>query len=51
MLSMADHAGLPRMASIQNQYNLLNRAFEVGLAEVAIREDCGLLAYSFFYYV
>ncbi|MBT3558011.1 MAG: aldo/keto reductase [Rhodospirillales bacterium] len=46
MLSMADHAGLPRMASIQNQYNLLNRAFEVGLAEVAIREDCGLLAYS-----
>jgi aryl-alcohol dehydrogenase-like predicted oxidoreductase len=27
-------------------YNLLNRSFEVGLAEVAIREQCGLLAYS-----
>ncbi|MCP6060288.1 aldo/keto reductase, partial [Klebsiella pneumoniae] len=32
--------------SIQNPYNLLNRTFEVGLAEVAIREQCGLLAYS-----
>lgn len=36
----------PRMMSIQNPYSLLNRAFEVGLAEVAIREQCGLLAYS-----
>ena len=36
----------PRIASIQNPYNLLNRTFEVGLAEVAIRERCGLLAYS-----
>ncbi len=34
------------MVSIQNPYNLLNRSFEIGLAEVAIREDCGLLAYS-----
>ncbi len=45
-LRLADHHGLPRMASIQNPYNLLNRTFEVGLAEVAHREDCGLLAYS-----
>lgn len=36
----------PRIVSIQNPYNLLNRSFEVGLAEVAIREDVGLLAYS-----
>ncbi|MFN4263998.1 MAG: NADP(H)-dependent aldo-keto reductase [Thioalkalivibrionaceae bacterium] len=36
----------PRIVSIQNPYNLLNRSFEVGLAEMAIREDCGLLAYS-----
>ncbi len=36
----------PRVASIQNPYSLLNRVFEIGLAEVAIREDCGLLAYS-----
>lgn len=45
-LSLADQHALPRMASIQNPYNLLNRSFEIGLAEVAIREDCGLLAYS-----
>lgn len=37
---------LPRMVSIQNPYNLLNRSFEIGLAECAIREECGLLAYS-----
>ena len=39
----------PRLASgfsIQNPYNLLNRTFEVGLAEIAMREQCGLLAYS-----
>lgn len=36
----------PRMVSIQNPYSLLNRSFEAGLAEVAIREDCGLLAYA-----
>ncbi|WP_020650854.1 NADP(H)-dependent aldo-keto reductase [Solimonas variicoloris] len=38
--------GLPRIASIQNPYSLLNRSFEVGLAEFAQREDVGLLAYS-----
>ena len=37
---------LPRMISIQNPYNLLNRSFEVALAEVAHREDMGLLPYS-----
>ncbi|GAB6052383.1 NADP(H)-dependent aldo-keto reductase [Magnetospira thiophila] len=45
-LATAESLGLPRMQSIQNPYSLLNRSFEVGLAEVAIREDCGLLAYS-----
>ena len=34
------------MMSIQNPYNLLNRTYEVGLAEVSIREESGLLAYS-----
>ena len=38
--------GLPRVVSVQNPYNLLNRSYEVGLAEVSIREQCGLLAYS-----
>jgi aryl-alcohol dehydrogenase-like predicted oxidoreductase len=36
----------PRLVSIQNAYSLLNRSFEVGLAEVAIREKVGLLTYS-----
>ena len=45
-LELAQSRGWPRMVSIQNPYSLLNRSFEVGLAEVAIREDCGLLAYS-----
>ena len=38
--------GLPRVMSIQNAYNLLNRQFETGLAEMAVREQIGLLAYS-----
>ena len=37
---------LPRVASMQNSYNLLNRRYEVDLAEISIREQCGLLAYS-----
>jgi aryl-alcohol dehydrogenase-like predicted oxidoreductase len=45
-LALAEQHGLPRVASIQNPYSLLNRTFEIGLAEVAIREQCGLLAYS-----
>lgn len=42
----ADKLGLPRVASVQNPYSLLNRTFEVGLAEVAINEQVPLLAYS-----
>ena len=38
--------GRPRVQSIQNAYSLINRAFEMGLAEVAHREQVGLLAYS-----
>jgi len=45
-LRLAERRGLPRVASIQNPYNLLNRSFEVGLAEMAVREKVGLLAYS-----
>ncbi|RMF18775.1 MAG: NADP(H)-dependent aldo-keto reductase [Gammaproteobacteria bacterium] len=45
-LHYAESLGLPRVASIQNPYNLLNRTFEVGLAEFAHREQVGLLAYS-----
>jgi aryl-alcohol dehydrogenase-like predicted oxidoreductase len=45
-LQLADQRGLARVVSIQNPYNLLNRTFEIGLAEMSIREDVGLLAYS-----
>ena len=45
-LEIAKDHKLPRMMSIQNPYNLLNRTYEVGLAEVSIREQIGLLAYS-----
>ena len=40
------HAELPRMITIQNPYNLLNRLFEVGLSEISHRSQIGLLAYS-----
>lgn len=45
-LHLAETRGWPRIVSIQNPYNLLNRSFEIGLAEMAIREQVGLLAYS-----
>ncbi len=45
-LRAAEQGIAPRLVSIQNPYNLLNRSFESGLAEMAIREDVGLLAYS-----
>lgn len=45
-LRAAEVAGLPRVVSIQNAYNLLNRTFEQGLSEVSLREEVGLLAYS-----
>ncbi|MDX9739963.1 MAG: NADP(H)-dependent aldo-keto reductase [Gammaproteobacteria bacterium] len=46
LLQLAAERGLPRIVSIQNPYNLLNRSFEIGLAEIAHRESVGLLAYS-----
>ncbi|MDH5785536.1 MAG: NADP(H)-dependent aldo-keto reductase [Chromatiales bacterium] len=45
-LQVAERLGLPRVVSVQNPYSLLNRSFEVGLAEIAHREGTGLLAYS-----
>ena len=45
-LQLAQHKKLPRVVSIQNAYNLLNRTFEIGLAEVCLQEHVGLLAYS-----
>ncbi len=45
-LRLSEKYNLPRIVSIQNPYNLLNRSFEIGLSEVSHKEDCGLLAYS-----
>jgi len=45
-LELSTLHGLPRVVSVQNLYNLLNRTYEMGLAEISIREKIGLLAYS-----
>ncbi|NBS12715.1 MAG: NADP(H)-dependent aldo-keto reductase [Gammaproteobacteria bacterium] len=45
-LEIARREQLPLVQSIQNPYSLLNRTFEIGLAEIAHREQVGLLAYS-----
>ncbi|HPQ99028.1 MAG: NADP(H)-dependent aldo-keto reductase [Lewinellaceae bacterium] len=45
-LHLAEMHHLPRCVSVQNPYSLLNRSYEVGLAEVSIRENVPLLAYS-----
>ena len=45
-LQTATELNLPRVVSVQNPYNLLNRSFEIGNAEVSHRENVGLLAYS-----
>lgn len=46
VLQIAERNGWPKPVSIQNPYNLLNRSYEVGLAEVSHQEQVGLLAYS-----
>jgi aryl-alcohol dehydrogenase-like predicted oxidoreductase len=45
-IQAADRLGLPRVASIQNAYSLVNRTFEAGLSEVTRHENVPLLAYS-----
>jgi aryl-alcohol dehydrogenase-like predicted oxidoreductase len=45
-LHLSQTMNLPRIVTVQNPYNLLNRSYEVGLSEISHREGCGLLAYS-----
>jgi aryl-alcohol dehydrogenase-like predicted oxidoreductase len=45
-LRVADEYNLPRIVSIQNCYNLINRGYEFGLTEIGYRERLSLLAYS-----
>ena len=45
-LMESEKHNLPKIATIQNPYSLLNRLYEVGLSEICMREQVGLLAYS-----
>jgi len=45
-VSTADRLGLPRVATIQNEYSLLCRMYDTDLAEVSVNEDVGLICYS-----
>jgi aryl-alcohol dehydrogenase-like predicted oxidoreductase len=45
-LMESEKHSLPRIATIQNPFSLLNRLYEVGLSEIGMRENVGLLAYS-----
>ena len=45
-LRIAEERGWPRMASVQNEYSLLCRIYDTDMAEVSLREDIGLLAFS-----
>jgi len=45
-LQLANERDWPRVATIQNAYNLLNRTFDSGLSEICHQEDLRLLAYS-----
>ena len=44
-LEISKNKGSPRMMSVQNPYNLVNRTYEIGMSEISIREKCGLLVY------
>mgnify|MGYP000852575992 FL=1 len=45
-LRIARESDLPRVVSVQNAYNLLNRVYEYGMSEITLREEVALLAYS-----
>ncbi len=45
-LNTSKEKKLPRVMTVQNGYNLINRIFDIANSEVSIRENCGLLAYS-----
>ena len=44
-LEISKNKKAPRMMSVQNPYNLVNRTYEIGMSEISIREKCGLLVY------
>ena len=44
-IELSKNKSLPRMMSVQNPYNLVNRTYEIGMSEISLREKCGLLVY------
>ena len=44
-IELSKSKNLPRMMSVQNPYNLVNRTYEIGMSEISLREKCGLLVY------
>jgi aryl-alcohol dehydrogenase-like predicted oxidoreductase len=44
-IELSKNKNLPRMMSVQNPYNLVNRTYEIGMSEISLREKCGLLVY------
>ena len=44
-IELSKSKNLPRVVTVQNPYNLVNRTYEVGMSEISIREKCGLIPY------
>tara|TARA_B100000963_G_scaffold294354_1_gene264971 strand:+ start:7556 stop:8593 length:1038 start_codon:yes stop_codon:yes gene_type:complete len=44
-IELSKSKNLPRMMTVQNPYNLVNRTYEIGMSEISLREKCGLLVY------
>tara|TARA_B100000963_G_scaffold357658_1_gene380383 strand:- start:4398 stop:5435 length:1038 start_codon:yes stop_codon:yes gene_type:complete len=44
-LEISKNRNLPRVMTVQNPYNLVNRTYEIGMSEISIRENCGLIPY------
>ena len=44
-LEISKNKNLPRVMTVQNPYNLVNRTYEIGMSEISIREKCGLIPY------
>lgn len=45
-LRISEDKGLPRVASVQNEYSMMCRMYDTDLAELSVNEDVGLMAFS-----
>ena len=44
-IEISKNKNLPRVMTVQNPYNLVNRTYEIGMSEISLRERCGLIPY------